>query len=330
MKIRTWLLLSLLPALLGVVALIFVLLEQSWNEQMQISQTLVISAFLVIAAAIALYFIAGNISTPIQKLNNSALDIAAGHYGESIQVKGPKELQELANTLNTMSQCLLENINRLKDNATQQQAMADEAQCARLLQHLMLQKNIDECSFDSIAVKAIAFSSSTPKGIRIDFLPGNIPETIGIHLAEAKIYGLNGIYQLLTQYKPSMELKQKKLSFPCLRITLHLESGELSVISHRCAMPYLWSMSNLELSRVERNSRIQAGDFLFLMNYEFETFLKTKQSINNLFNRVLKHFTDEGLETTVSMLQKELSFVIKKREFTGDLYLICIQILTFH
>ena len=92
---------------------------------------------------VTLFIIANKISRPVQKLNNSALAIAAGQYGESVQIKGPKEIAELANTLSTMSECLHENINRLKENSLLRERMYGEYECAMLLQHQMLQKNID-------------------------------------------------------------------------------------------------------------------------------------------------------------------------------------------
>ena len=78
------------------------------NEKFRESLFLIIlSAGLTILIMIAtLFMIANKISRPVQKLNNSALAIAAGQYGESIAADGPREIAELANTLNTMSECL--------------------------------------------------------------------------------------------------------------------------------------------------------------------------------------------------------------------------------
>jgi len=322
MKIRTRLLLSLLPALLGSIALIGLLLFYQQN-----SLAIIGIALLVIIAVISLYYMAGRISAPVQKLNDSALTIAAGEYGESIQVHGPKELQELANTLNTMSQCLLENINRLKENSLFREKMAGETECARLLQNLLLQKNIDECTSESIAVKAISFSSPSPRGLLIDFPNSDRPEIITVHMAEAKLDGFDGIYQLLTQYKLSKEHPQEKLPFPSIRLILNREFSTILARSAGCASPYLWSLSAGELHELKGKYPIAAGDFVFLMNRGFFSFFKSPERITDLLTKVLKHFAQDGLETTVAMLNKEIAFATKRKELIDDLHLLCIQIL---
>ncbi|HEV7736583.1 MAG TPA: HAMP domain-containing protein, partial [Chlamydiales bacterium] len=83
-------------------------MEKKFRENL--SLVLFSGSFCLILLIVTLYVITGRIAIPMQKLNNSALAIAAGHYGESAPVGGPKEIAELANTLNTMSECLLENI----------------------------------------------------------------------------------------------------------------------------------------------------------------------------------------------------------------------------
>lgn len=322
MKIRTRLLLSLLPALFGSIGLIAFLL---FYPQ---SQLAIIGIFLLVILAMAsLYFMAGKISAPVQKLNDGALTIAAGQYGESIQVQGPKELQELANTLNTMSQCLLENINRLKENSLFREKMAGETECARLLQNLLLQKNIDECTSESIAVKAISFSSASPRGLLIDFPISDKSEIVTVHMAEAKLDGFDGIYRLLTQYKLSKEHPQEKLSFPSIRLILNQESSTITARSTGCASPYLWSLSRGELHELKGKYPIEAGDYVFLMNRGFFSFFKSPERIADLLTKVLKHFAQDGLETTAAMLNKEIAFATKRKDLSDDLHLLCIQIL---
>ena len=322
MKIRTRLLLSLLPALFGSIALVVLLMFYP-----QSSLAMLGIALLVILAMSSLYFMAGKISAPVQKLNDSALTIAAGKYGESIQAQGPKELQELANTLNTMSQCLLENINRLKETSLLREKMAEETECARLLQNLLLQKNIDECTSESIAVKAISFSSASPRGLLIDFPNSERPEIVTVHMAEAKLDGFDGIYQLLTQYKLSKEHPQEKLPFPSIRLILNRESGTILCRTSGCATPYLWSLSAGELRELKGKYPIEAGDFVFLMNRGFFSFFKNPARITDLLSKVLKHFAQDGLETSVAMLHKEIAFATKRKDLDDDMHLLCIQIL---
>ena len=347
MKIRTRLLLSILPALAGGILLLIIsllssrllatgrasLIDQVFIDHINLAFTLVgLLGFITIAS---LYFIAAKISAPIQKLNNSALAIAAGRYGESIEVKGPKELQELANTLNTMSECLLENINRLKANSRLQERIYGEAECARLLQHLMLQKNIDECPSDAIAVKAITFSSADPRGLLLDFPATQRPEILNIHLAEATQDGFEGMYQLLTHYKLSKDAdrpfqnksRKVRIPFPTLSLSLDRERALLMTKASNCAPSFLWSISRSGLEVLGNKRFVEAGDFIILMNQGLWSFFKGQARISEIFNKVLKHFAKDGLETTLAMLQKEISFATKRKDLNEDLHLICIQLL---
>jgi HAMP domain-containing protein len=333
MKIRTRLLLSLLPALIAGIILFAIMAKIQTSEAdliltHRIDRAILGAALLVMIALAFLYFFAGTISAHVQKLNNSALTIAAGKYGESIQIQGPRELQELANTLNTMSQCLLENINRLKENSLIRERSAGEAECARLLQHLMLQKNVDECPFESIAVKAISFSSASPRGLFVDFPPSSRPNIIKVHLAEANEDGFDGIYELLTQHKLTKELTQDQLPFPSLRLRLDRENSTIAARCVGCVAPYLWSLSAGELFELKDQLPVNAGDFVFLMNQGFVSFFKNPARISDLLSRVLKHFASDNLETIAAMLHKELTFAIKRKDLTEDLHLLCIQILS--
>lgn len=302
------------------------LLNQMFLEH--ISQAVIGVILLVLIAVASLYFMSGKISVPVQKLNNSALAIAAGQYGESIQVHGPKEFQELANTLNTMSECLLENINRLKENSLLRERMYGETECARLLQHLMLQKNIDECASESIVVKAITFSSATPRGLLVDFpTTSDRPEILSVHLAEAKVDGFDGMYQLLTQYKLFKDHPQEKLPFPSLRLTLNRETGMISARTAGSPVPYLWSALDGELREIKGKKPVAAGDFVYMMNRGCYSFFKEPLKINDLLTKVSKHFAQDGLETTVGMLHKEITFATKCKDLQEDLHLLCIQIL---
>jgi HAMP domain-containing protein len=267
-----------------------------------------------------LFFIADKISHPVQKLNNSALAIAAGQYGESIQVQGPKEIAELANTLNTMSECLLENINRLKDNSLLRERMYGEYECALLLQHMMLQKNIDDCRSDAVAVKSINFFSESPRGLLLDFPKIENPDQFQIHLAEASEEGFEGMYKLLTQYKLS---KQSQTH------TSVLFDRSASLIQMKGPhLPLFWSLDDRRfLDPLEGSLKVDTGDFFFLFNQGLLRFYKNPQKISDLLSKVLKIFAADGLETTAAMLQKEISFATKRKELEEDIHLLCFQIL---
>lgn len=267
-----------------------------------------------------LFMIANKISRPIQRLNHSALQLAAGQYGESISAEGPKEIVELSNTLNIMSECLLENINRLKENALLRERMYGEYECAMLLQHLMLQKNIDDCRSDAIAIKAITFFSESPHGILLNFPKAKRPDLFLIHLEEAIEEGFEGIYQLLTQSKNSKELQTST--------TLSLDLSTSTLMTQGPIKPYVWSMSKKRfLDFSTPTLKVQSGDLFFLHNQGISSFYKNPKGIHDLLLKVLKIFAQDGLETISSMLQKEISFIIKRKELKEDIHLLCFQIL---
>jgi len=281
---------------------------------------ILLSALLIILIMTsALYLIAGKISDSVQKLNNSALAIAAGQYNESIQVSGPKEIADLANTLNTMGECLNENINRLRENSLLRERMYGEYECAMLLQHLMLQKNIDDCRSDAISIKSITLFSDEPRGLLLDFPKPDKPHLFHIHLAEAAEKGLEGTYQLLTQYKFSKQ-SQTHTSVILDRTASTLQSKGPNA-------PLIWSLSERKFLDASENTPVNSGDFFFLFNQGLLKFYKNQQTIAELLAKVLKVFAIDGLETTAAMLQKELTFATKRKELEEDIHLLSFQVL---
>jgi HAMP domain-containing protein len=333
LKIRTRLLLSLLPPLVGGIALISILFAYHLMGIMTAELTpdlidvkfrecLVLifgSAALIILCMVAiLYWIANRISRPVQRLNNSALAIAAGQYGESISSQGPKEISELANTLNTMSECLHENLNRLQENSLLRERMYGEYECSMLLQHLMLQKNIDECRSDAIAVKPITAFSSNPKGLLLDFPKLEEQNAIQIHMAEAEEEGFEGMYQLLMRYKYSKEKKRRTV------ITLDRSRSILEWDGPQ--IPLLWSLADGQWTRGNA-AKVEPGDFFFLFNKGFASFYREPQKIEDFLSKVLKIFAPDGLETTAAMLNKEIGFALRRKDLEADIHLLCFQIL---
>lgn len=327
MKIRTRLLLFLLPTLICNITLVAILLAYNWagdlaTKKFHVSLFLVISfaALAILFMVASLFIIANKISKPVQKLNNSALAIAAGQYGESIQVSGPKEIVELANTLNTMSECLHENINRLKENSLLRERMYGEYECAMLLQHMMLTKNIDDCRSDAVAVKSITFFSESPRGLLLNFPKQERSDLFQIHMAEAEEDGFEGMYQLLTQYKLSKETHtHTSLLFDRAASTLQIKGPHT---------PFIWSLDGGRfLEAAEGGLKVDSGDYLFLFSRGLLRFYKGHKQVSELLSKVLKVFASDGLETTSSMLQKELAFATKRKDLEEDIHLLCFQIL---
>lgn len=276
----------------------------------------------ILIVILTLFLIANKISKPIQKLNNSALAIAAGQYGESVQVGGPKEIAELANTLNTMSECLYENINRLKENSLVRERMYGEYECAMLLQHMMLQKNIDDCRSDTVAVKSITFFSESPKGLLLDFPKTEKADVFQIHLAEAEEEGFEGMYQLLTHYKLS------KGSFEGAHTALLIDKTSSTLQIKGSHLPLFWSLDDKKFLEPSGGQlKVESGDYIFFFNQGLFRLLRQGQ-VSDLLSKVLKVFASEGLETTTAMLQKELAFATKRKSLEEDVHLLCFQILS--
>ncbi|MBI5272663.1 MAG: HAMP domain-containing protein [Chlamydiia bacterium] len=274
----------------------------------------------ILVVVATLYFIANKISRPVQKLNNSALAIAAGHYGGSIQAEGPKEIAELANTLNTMSECLHENINRLKENSLFRERSYGEYECSMLLQHLMLQKNIDDCRSDAIAIKSITFFSENPRGLLLDFPKAQAPQHFLIHMEEAEEEGFEGMYQLLTRYKHFTESST--------HTSLLLNTDASTLQWNGAQIPLIWSLEDSKFYEATTAAiSIQSGDFFFLFNRGFVKLMRTPQRTADLLCKVLKIFSRDGLETVAAMIHKEIGFAIKRRDLDDDIHILCFQVL---
>ncbi len=325
MKIRTRLLLFLLPTLIGSVILTSLLLSYGWYQDPHPTTDRLIlillgAAFTLLVMILTLFMIANKISRPIQKLNNSALALAAGQYGAVIPSDGPKEIEELSNTLNIMSECLHENINRLKENALLRERSYGEYECAMMLQHLMLQKNIDECRTETVAIKNITLFSDNPRGILLDF-PKNKGEQFAILLTEAEEAGFEGMYQLL---------QSKKGKPPT---TMILDPGAKTLSSQGPIHPFLFSMKKRNFAPPSGNrfsltsEPIEPGDFFFLYNEGLLHLYKHVYEIENLLSKVLNVFAQDGLDTVMKMVQKEISFLLKKKPMKEDIHLISFQIL---
>ncbi len=152
MTIRSRLLLLLLPPLTAFLLLAFFFFYFNWSREI----LLMGSCLTLLLVFGTVFVIADRISKPVRQLNQAALEIAAGDYEANIQVKGPREIMELAHTLNTMSQCLVEHMSRLRESSLIRERMYGEYECALLLQHYMLQKVIEDFNHSHISLRLIS------------------------------------------------------------------------------------------------------------------------------------------------------------------------------
>jgi HAMP domain-containing protein len=72
--------------------------------------------FFIVFGSIVAVSIVRRLTRPLDQLKESALRVAAGHYGQEIQVKGPQELTQLSSLFNRMSHSLRTNIHNLKES----------------------------------------------------------------------------------------------------------------------------------------------------------------------------------------------------------------------
>ncbi|MDR3623925.1 MAG: hypothetical protein P4L16_02160 [Chlamydiales bacterium] len=305
MTMRTKLLLLLLPTMIFFTLGLSFLLAYHWQIE-------IIIGAIVLLIFILLY-IAKKIAKPIEKLKNLALFSAAGHY-EAIEVKGPKEVTDLANTINTMSACLKEQITRLQENSLMKERMYGEYECSVLLQHYMLQKVIESYSEDYLAFRSLDLISEQLRGLALTISPDAL--NTSVTLKEAKEKGFQGIYALI---------KTKEAS--SLNLTFHHASHTLSYICHAMPIPFVWNTAeNTRAEAFEDTFNLKSKDLVFLYNQGFGKHFSSEVSIHAWFGKVLRHFAKDGLDITTAMLEKELLFFSRKRNIDEDIHIICIQI----
>lgn len=268
--------------------------------------------FLMIAFVL---IIANWMAKPIQKLNNTALSIAAGKYGETLSLKGPKEVVQLSNTLNIMSECLLENINQLTQTANILANTYDEKDCFIHLQKELLEIPIEESKTDIITAKPLSFISNNPQGLKMSFVK-ETDTSLEISVTQAEKPGLFSICELFT--------KKGKRAY--LQLILDKKNSQVDFTSKEFPAPYFWSMKQRDFLDPNCPIQLSSGDYFFLLNPAFSKLLKEK-NFEPLFIRVCKFFAEDGFESLVKMLEKEIQMQLKKHSIQEDLHLICFQLL---
>lgn len=284
------------------------------------------AGIIIILMIISLFIIANKITKPVQRLNNSALFLAAGQYGNKIEINGPKEIAELSNTINILSECLYENINRLKENSIIKERMYGEYECSMLLQNHMLKKVVDENRSDSIAIDAINIYSHSPKGFLLDFPKIETESFLQIRLVEAKDTGFDGMYELLTNYKLFKEHQATLRKFSTLDFNIDKKSNIMYLKTNIFNEPFIWSTKQNKFIDIKKNKTVLLpGDLFFVFNHGFYNLFLNRDIIKDLLYKIMKFFAEDGLETVASMLKKELLFVAKKNHLEEDIHLLCFQ-----
>ncbi len=280
-----------------------------------------LTLLLVLATVFA---IADRISKPVRKLNQAALKIAAGDYDANIQVKGPKEIVELAHTLNTMSQCLVENMSRLTESSLIRERMYGEYECAVLLQHYMLQKVVEDFQHSHVHLRLISDSlSPLQKGLFLKIYQSS-PSNLTLTLLEAQEPGFAGLFQLNQfAYLPREQL-QDKAFIECQFIDQY---SLLSYHVHTLFPPLIWSVQNQQFSKSDhQHVTLQNRDILFLYNSSVITHFGKEEAIKEWIAKVLHHFAEDGLDSIQVMLTNELNFLAKKQYVKQSFKIIILQV----
>lgn len=268
----------------------------------------------------AVLLIANKISRPVQQLNKAALDIAAGNYEADIHVKGPKEIVELANTFNTMGECLVENISRLRESSLIRERMHGEYECSVLLQHYMLQKGIDDFRHPGMDMKLISANfSNTQKGILLRIEEEN--STVHLTWIEAKDEGFESLYELNTISK--QPLNQISSDYPFIECWFKKDLFESR--QRHLFPPLVWSIKQQSFIKGS-NTQLYPQDMIFLYNSTFMELLETEEKIEKWFGKILRHFAEDGLETIHTMLTNELSFLAKRENLNKNFQILSIQV----
>lgn len=79
-----------------------------------------------LAAAAIMWLIVYQAMKPIQKLKDSAAELAAGHYENRIAIAGKDELSELASDFNSMADAIETTIGELREKSERQQAFIND------------------------------------------------------------------------------------------------------------------------------------------------------------------------------------------------------------
>lgn len=335
MNIRTRLLLLILPTVLAVVLSISFLSYYTWyNEALSYfkdnPEILTVKAhetqgFILIGALLTVFlimigvaFIANNISQPVEQLKNAALTLAAGNYGKKIEVQGPQEIAELANTLNTMSECLREHLTRLEENSLLREKMIGEVECVRILQAKLVQGIADSFSHPELQLRAINISARAPHRAMVIEILENSVHQVSLRFKEANFLGFDGIYELIQG--------KEAVSFVQLTLTKEANSWNLDELISDMPFPVIWSAKKSEIITARNGAKLEENDFVIIVNTSLNQIIRHEGSIHHSFTRVFRHFAEDGIDAFTTLLANELAFLSQKHELRAPLQAICLQV----
>lgn len=273
--------------------------------------------FAIAFVTAAVLFIAHKITAPVNQLKNAALALAAGDYEDKITIQGPKEIAELANTFNTMRECLLDHINRLRDNSLAREHLHSEQESAGLLQSRMVDGVIEQYQDPRLTFKHITFSMKNEnQGLLLSLIPNE--NGLNITLTESNEEGFEGVWALLNQVKEVAGRSYADINFN--DHTIHVKTESMP-------SPLLWSTKQEKfLSKNQLPYHFEAGDYLFLFSQELSATFHKRTSSYDWISKVMKQFAKETQDLLVAMLTSEIHFWMKKQHLPYQMHIICIRI----
>lgn len=261
----------------------------------------------ILMVTLASIFVATKITKPVQKLKDAALVLASGEYNDKIDVHGPKEIVELANTINTLRECLVDNMSRLTHYTTSQSKLYGEYECGELLQEHMLQKPAQDFQSSLYKIKALELDSNDPIGINL-----NVTENSGLEIVmkEAMTPGFEGLFKLLNNNEGrNLNLKISN-------------EGAISYETNDLPVPLLWSTRINKF--IPLTEGMHEGDFLVIYNSGLQKQIPHLNALKDWFQKVFKHFAKEGPDLAKAMVESELNFLGKKYLNHEDLKIILV------
>lgn len=321
MTIRNYLLRAFIPGLVVFTLSIstFFYLHHSYILTLQPTVKSFETVAGIIAAAsflyllVRIYLFSSYINKPLQILKDDALAIAAGDFRTSDKIKQPAEIKELAITMQTMAECLQENMARMRESSALRERMHGEYECAVLLQHYMLANVIDEFKSERMHIRPITYrSASTPHGVLLKLEPTTIT------LLESDKNGFEGMYELLTAQQGCTK-----------QVQLSLQNNFTKVVStaKNLPEPVIWSTHQDKMIPLSNGmATIEKDDLIFLYNEGFAKCFENPEHVQKWFHKVLRHFASEGIELFLTMLNCEITFLTKKLHIDHDINILCIQI----
>jgi HAMP domain-containing protein len=342
MKIRSRLLLLLLPPLTAIILLISFFFYFNWSHEIlenfeshpqSISTSeidiklnhilliiLLITLIAVIIITVTVFLVANAISRPVQQLNQAALEIASGNYETNIQVQGPIEIVELANTFNTMSDCLMDHMHRLKESSISRKQLYGQNECGRILQNYMLENEIE--NFSNPCWKA--FLATTPISNPSNGLLVRCTEK------EAESFTITFFETSDSSFPSLFKLNQTSLShlksnnYSTMQCHFHKE-GTINYSCQKIPLPLGWSFKNESwISSSPGIIHLEIQDILLIYNSALLNHFETEEAVQVWIGRVLRHFAKEGLSHIETILNNELTF-LKRSENSKEK----MAILTF-